>query len=252
MASIETDALVLRYVDFGESDRIVHLLTPRHGKIAAIAKGARRSKKRFPGTLDLFNHLKVQFVMGRQGKLARLGSARLQTVFVKLRNNPSCFALGCYLIEILDRATPEGGSPQDMARVFSFALGAHRSIGQGECDRRLRVLLELRILDALGVRPQLKSCVRCGETDMLKTPSFHIGEGGIICDKCVREADSLLAVRPGTLRALGGALGLPLRQLRRLHLMGPMLEEADQLVRSFQRFHLGVSLRSQRFLDQII
>ncbi|GAG51712.1 unnamed protein product, partial [marine sediment metagenome] len=59
MAAIHTEALILRSVDFGESDRIVHLLVPEAGRLTAIAKGARRSFKRFPGTLDLFNHLRV-------------------------------------------------------------------------------------------------------------------------------------------------------------------------------------------------
>ena len=53
MQKLTTEALVLRAVDLGESDRVVQLLTPETGRIAAIAKGARRSVRRFPGTLDL-------------------------------------------------------------------------------------------------------------------------------------------------------------------------------------------------------
>ena len=48
-----TDAIVIRLTDYGESDRIVTLLTERHGKVTAIAKGARRSRKRFGGALCL-------------------------------------------------------------------------------------------------------------------------------------------------------------------------------------------------------
>ena len=43
MAVLRTEALILRVVDFGESDRIVHLLVPDSGRLPAIAKGARRS-----------------------------------------------------------------------------------------------------------------------------------------------------------------------------------------------------------------
>ena len=48
MATFQTEALILRAVDFGESDRILHLLVPDMGRLTAIAKGARRSVRRFP------------------------------------------------------------------------------------------------------------------------------------------------------------------------------------------------------------
>ena len=60
MSKLLTEALLLRCVDFSESDRVVHLLTPDLGRLTAIAKGARRSVKRFPGTLDVFNHVRIQ------------------------------------------------------------------------------------------------------------------------------------------------------------------------------------------------
>ncbi len=74
MATVQTEALVLRIVDFGESDRILHLLLPGEGRVTAIAKGARRSVRRFAGTLDLFHHLRVQFER-RRGGMARLDQA---------------------------------------------------------------------------------------------------------------------------------------------------------------------------------
>ena len=69
MANRTTEALVLRAVAFGESDLIVHLLVPDAGRLTAIAKGARRSVRRFPGTLDLFNHLRVQLAPGETTSL---------------------------------------------------------------------------------------------------------------------------------------------------------------------------------------
>ena len=76
MSGLRTEALLLRALDFGESDRIVHLLTPERGRVAAIAKGARRSVRRFPGTLDIGNRLAVQLVLRRPGALARDRRAR--------------------------------------------------------------------------------------------------------------------------------------------------------------------------------
>ena len=76
------EAILLRSVDFGESDRIIHFLTPSQGRLTAMAKGARRSVKRFPGTLDLLNHLEIRVKPPRNG-MAYLEQATLVSPFAK-------------------------------------------------------------------------------------------------------------------------------------------------------------------------
>ena len=253
MTAIHTEALVLRSVDFGESDRIVHLLTPRTGRIAAMAKGARRSRKRFPGTLDFFNRLRVQLDQRPRASLARLEHAALEGVYGGLRTEPARFALGCYLLELLDRLAPEGGAAADLRRLFDFAVQAFSTLDRAAPDLRLRTLLELRALDALGLRPELRRCVRCGAASTAESlAGFHVPDGGPLCGGCRRPGEPVLAIGLGTLRALERALALPLERLDRLALGERSLAEARLLVARFQRFHVGLELRSERFLDGIM
>ena len=65
MPTYQADAIVLRRLDYGEADRIVTLLTREHGKLAAIAKGARRGKSRVSGSLDLFERSTMMLAKGR-------------------------------------------------------------------------------------------------------------------------------------------------------------------------------------------
>jgi len=250
MRNLRTDALILRAVDFGESDRIVHLLTPETGRITAIAKGAKRSVKRFAGTLDFFNHLRVQMVRRRPHEMARLEQARLVRTFDALRTRPKSFALGCYLLELLDRLAPEGGAPVELARLFRFALEALATLERHEPDTRLRTLLELCALDALGLRPELRRCVRCGRDVTGPAVGFSVPDGGPVCGGCAAGATDLLPIHLGTLRALEQSMRLGLARADRLALPPAALEEARRVVGRFERFHVGVELRSQRFLEQ--
>ena len=75
MPSIHCEAILLRSVDFGESDRIVHLLTSNGGRLTAIAKAARRSHRRFPGTLDVFNRLAIEGRSRPRAAMAFLAAA---------------------------------------------------------------------------------------------------------------------------------------------------------------------------------
>jgi DNA repair protein RecO (recombination protein O) len=313
---LHTEALVLRVVPYGESDRIVHLLVPDSGRLAAIAKGARRSIRRFPGTLDLFNHLRVHLDVRRSPALARLDQAALIRCFPGLRAEAPRFGLGCYLLELLDRLAPEGAARSDARRLFAFALDALEAAASGPLDARLRLFLELRALDALGLRPELRRCVRCGEEleaaprggaergaarppggasearsepqasevpaarriaggarrrladgrpaepearseasegppGLAREIGFHVAEGGPACARCASGERGLLPVRLGTLRALERALRLGVPQLDRLVLGPRALDEARTLLTRFQRFHLGVELRSERVLDEL-
>jgi len=253
VASFVTEALVLRVFDFGESDVVVHLLTPETGRLAAIAKGAKRSRRRFSGTLDFFNQLRVQADRRPSRAMARLEQAVLLHSFQEIRLSPPRFALGCYLLELLGRLAPEGGARADTQRLFAFATGALSAIAGREPDLRLRTLLELRALDALGLRPELRRCVRCDEeVGPAGEVAFHVADGGPMCGACAPHAEGLLRVHLGTLRALDQGLRLPEGRLDRLALPPGALREARRLLARFTRFHLGIELRSERFLDEIM
>lgn len=252
MAALKTQALILRCVDYGESDRIFHLLVPERGRVTAIAKGARRSVRRFGGTLDFFNLLRVHLER-RGGSMSRLEHATLVRHFPALRHDPARFALGCYLLELLDRLAPEGGGPRDMRRLFDFALGSLGLLQGHRSEPVLRTVLELRALDALGLRPELRRCVGCGrEVGGAARIPFHVADGGPVCGSCGARRTGLLPVHLGTLRALEQALRLDVERLDRLVLSPAALAEARRLVGRFLRFHVGVELHSERFLERML
>ncbi len=253
MQGIRTEALVLRSVDFGESDRILHLLVPDAGRLTAIAKGARRSVRRFPGTLDFFNHLRVQIRRRRSGAMALLEQATLIESFAPLRHETRRFALGCYLLEVMDRLAPEGGPLADVQRLFRFALTALRAVATCAPDARLRIFLELRVLDALGLRPELRRCVHCAaELTGITEVDFHVADGGTVCGRCAPRLDGLLRVHAGTLRALEQGMRFEFEKLNRLALGATALEESRLLVGRFKQYHLGVELRSEAFLTEVL
>lgn len=253
MASVQCQAVVLRVLEFGESDRIVHLLTPTWGRVTAIAKGAKRSRKRFSGTLDLFHRLQVQLERRRPTSMIRLDHTRLLDAHEALRVDPRRFALASYLTELLDRLATEGGAPADAARVFEAAVATLDGLAYLPTDTGTLVLLELRLLAVLGLRPELTRCVRCGEgLGREQTTRFHIAEGGPLCANCGADVATAIPVQLGTLRALDHSLTLPLARLDRLRLSPEAQLEARALVRRFQRFHVGIELRSERVVAGLL
>jgi len=143
-----------------------------------------------------------------------------------------------------------------MAQLFDFATGALDWLAQAPPDERVRTLLELRTLDALGLRPELVRCVRCGRPlahsgwARDRPLAFHVAEGGPLCASCTPLDHGLLQVHIGTLRALERSLHFAPEQLGRIAWGRHAMQEAAALLRLFLRFHLGLELRSQSFLDE--
>jgi len=257
MTGFRCEAILLRSVDYGESDRIVHLLTAEGGRLTAIAKAARRSHRRFPGTLDVFNRLEIRGQRRPRAALALLEQARLIDPFLGLRREPARYALASFLVEMLDRMAPEGLAPDDAARLFRFGVDSLSLLASAGPDRVLRVLLELRALDALGIRPELGRCVRCGRIPLptlseSHSVGFHVPDGGIVCSACGAGLDGLVRATLGTLRTLQEGLDVVPGLLCDVRLEADSLTEAERLVFRFQRFHVGLELRSERFLGETI
>lgn len=80
MKPIKTKAIVLRRTNYAEADRILQLLTPSHGKLSVIAKGARREKSKLAGGIELFAICDVSIIPGK-GDMGTLTSSRLDTFY---------------------------------------------------------------------------------------------------------------------------------------------------------------------------
>jgi DNA repair protein RecO (recombination protein O) len=241
MPSLVCEAVLLRAVAFGESDLVVHLLTADAGRFTAIAKSARKSLRRTRS-------------LGGMGFLER---ARLVDPHLGLRSDSARYALASFLIELLDRLSPEGMEPAESRPLFALASGSLALVERTRPTPTLRLLLELRLLDALGLRPELGRCVRCGrEPDPAIGDEhgvrFHVPDGGLVCTACARGLEGLVPISLGTLRALARGLAVPVAELPDQFLGPQSVAEAARLVFRFQRFHVGVELQSERFLERAL
>src|SRR6202142_4711914 len=82
--ALKTDAIVLRSLRYGEADRILHLYPPQRGRLAAIAKGVRRTRSRFGGRLEPFTRVRLICHEGR-GELLTVTAAETLDAHARLR-----------------------------------------------------------------------------------------------------------------------------------------------------------------------
>lgn len=174
---------MLRSVDFGESDRVLTLLTRRFGKIACIARGARRSKKRFGGVLQPFSLLGVAIEPRRAG-MPMLQSAEITKHPERIVASLDRVSAGYSGLELVRELTPEQEADDaifDLALELIDALDAEH----GCAPAALLVCFEARLLAIAGFEPMLDACGHCGKQPKpTQRARFDAAHGHLVCASC--------------------------------------------------------------------
>ena len=100
--ALKTRAIVLRRTNYGEADRIVQLLTPDHGKVGVMARGARKEKSKLAGGIELFSVSEVMVRQGR-GELGTLSSVRLQHFYSNIMEDYDRLQFGYEALKTINR-----------------------------------------------------------------------------------------------------------------------------------------------------
>src|ERR1700756_2865127 len=156
---VTTAAIVLRTVDYGEADRVVTLLTRDNGKLAALARGARKSVKRFGAALGLFGVGEAVLIDKPNVELSGLERFDGARGFPALMSDVAKVAHGGYACELVREMIPPR---QVEASLFELLVTFFAALEAGPARAETLRIFELRLLDAVGLRPQLDACVACG------------------------------------------------------------------------------------------
>src|ERR1700754_5324518 len=126
MALYRDTGVVLRVHKLGEADRILTLITRRHGKVRAVAKGVRRTRSRFGARLEPFGHVDVQFYTGRT--LDVITQVETVDAFgVGLVGDYPRYTAGCAVLETTNRLAVEEGGPA--MRLYLLVAGGAGAAG---------------------------------------------------------------------------------------------------------------------------
>lgn len=144
--------LILRTRQLTETSLIVHWLTPELGRLATVAKGARRPKSPFAGKLDLFYAADFSFSRSRSSELHSLREVKLQETHGAIREDILKLQQAGYAAAFLEQAT-ESESP--LPEIFELVRGFLVHLCAQPPSPQNIFVLELKLLRELGLEPDL-------------------------------------------------------------------------------------------------
>jgi DNA repair protein RecO (recombination protein O) len=244
-----TEAIVLRFLPYGESDRIVTFYTADFGKLKGIAKGAQRSRRRFANALEPFCCTELHFSRRGEG-LALIDGADTLCHFETLRTDLERGLTAACLTDLTDQFTIEEKPNAALYRLLIDFLGL-LDTGAAPPSSLLR-FFELRLLGLSGYEPTLDRCQACNAPVASGgLYRFSASAGGLLCAGCRPDAPDALPVSLGTIRTLTLGRDLPPERLGRLRWSGQAAAESRRLLDRFIRHLLGRDLKSAQVLREI-
>jgi DNA repair protein RecO (recombination protein O) len=241
-ASLKTDAIVLRSIRYAEADRILHMYTPDHGRIAAIAKGARRSRSRFGARLEPFFQIHAVLYVGRSDLYTVTG---VETIDARPGLRESAQALdaaarACDAVaRLFETDDPHPAVYALLANELSLLADDRAAAGPNNA-----LAFRLKLLFAAGIVPQLGSCATCGEREHLT--GFSAAAGGVVCSSC---ESASFALGEDAYSFLVEALGNPLASAPQAPERA--LRQAERAIRETAEHHAHVRLRPAPLAESV-
>ena len=247
------DAVVLRVHKLGEADRIVTLLTRRHGRVRAVGKGVRRTSSKFGARLEPGSHIDVQLhsrlpegqapAAGRRGLDLVTQTESLGAYGAQLANDYPAWTAVSAICETAERLTEEG---EPALRLYLLLVGALKALVAREHDAGLVLdAFLIRAMANAGWEPALRECATCSAPG--PHAAFNVPAGGAMCENCRP---------PGSARPAGETITLMTA------LLGgewPVADassaghrrEASGLIAAHLQWHLERGLRSLPLVDRV-
>jgi DNA repair protein RecO (recombination protein O) len=232
--SLKTEAVVLRSIRYGEADRILHLYTPRHGRLGAIARGARRARSRFGARLEPFFHIRTVLHEGR-GDLYTVTGADTVSAHAALRDHSSTLDAAARACDAVTRLFETSDPHPEVFALLVNELGL-LSAGPAHARPANGLAFRMKLLLAAGILPQLATCASCGEQEHLS--GFSAAAGGVVCSSCEAAAFPL---GEESYRFLVAAVGTPLAQAP--DASERALRQAERAISETAEHHAHVHLR---------
>ena len=247
-----TTGIAIRRVSYGDNDVIITFFSRDQGKITAIAKSAKKSRKRFAGVLELFSALSITCRRSRRGGMPVLQEAALKHPFANIRGDIHRTAYASYWAELVNEWLENDEAQSDIYSLLYYALSGLDDGHRDPAD--LSILFQTRFLAFSGLSPKIDQCYGCRKTlhTLGDRPlGFNLSRGSVVCGECRENGEPHMPVSHGTLKLLRWMQSGPLATAARSRCDPTTRSEGLALLEAFVPYHLGKELKSLGFLREI-
>jgi DNA repair protein RecO (recombination protein O) len=246
MRTYSASTIVLRRIDLGEKDRILTVYSREHGRLSAVAKGARRPGSKLSGASEPFTYSRMMLATGKE--LDVLTQAEIRESFPTAKSDIARIAYAVYILELIDHFVEDRQPNPDL---FDTLLSCMYVLESGTDPEITARYFELHLLSLMGYDPHFDACLRCGRAIGKERVSFSPSLGGIVCGECGEAPRDGITV-PGAAASYVRALRqVEPHKLKDLNVPPGARRDLARMLKWHIRYRLERELKSTEFIQTI-
>ncbi|ENH97501.1 DNA repair protein RecO [Gracilibacillus halophilus YIM-C55.5] len=238
------DGFILKTHDYGETHKIVTLLTANAGKVGAIAKGAKKTKSRMAAITQPFIHGSYLIQLG--SNLATLQQGEVISSFRSIREDIFKTAFVSYLAELTDKLIDD---KQFNPKIYHQLLHTVQRIDQEADAQVLAMIYEWKMYKEAGFAPVIHQCVHCGKREQFA--GFSIAEGGVLCRRCQSMDPHFTPLHEKLLKLLEVFDYVEMDQIGDISIKEENKHKLQAIMDRYYEYYGGYYMKTKRFLKQL-
>ena len=237
----EFEGIIVSETAYGESSKILNILTKNNGIIGVMAKGAKKIKSKFRSCTEKFT-LGIFNVYYHENKLSTLISADIINPLTNIKRDIVKIGYLTYISE-LSYQTAKQNSNNDIYKILKSTI---LKIEEGLNPEVMTNILELKMLDYLGVKIDLDRCIKCGSTKDIITISGDAG--GYLCKNC---RTNELIYGEKTIKMFRLYYYVDIDSVSDLKISDEVIENINSILTDYYDRFTGLYLKSKKFLKEV-
>lgn len=237
-------AIILKSKDFGEADRLLTLYSVEAGKTKAKAKSARKINSKLGGYLDAISLARIDLVIGKS--IDTVVGVTSEKHYEKIKKSITKTSLSIFFCEMIDKLFFEDDVNAEIFFILKDALDILEDIVDTSDFLLLKAVFEYKVLESLGHKPKIDSCVVCKSKDCSRMVfDYHLG--GVLCNNCIDQEKNSCNVTEKTLKILNAFSKLHINDIMKLKDVSADMAEVSDILKNFNNYTYDKHFKSESF-----
>ena len=238
----EVEGIILSETNYSESSKILNVLTHEYGMIGIISKGCRNMKSKLRGVSRKLVYGKFHIYYKEKG-LSTLIGVDLINSFNNIITDLTKVSYASYLVDLTLQVTKQNNNQE----IYEILRDTLIKMENGLSEKILTIIMEVKLLDYLGVKPMIDSCSLCGSTTNIVT--LNSTAGGYICKNCYQNEGITSEKAIKLIRML---YYVQISSITKLEISNETLKELNTFLDDYYERYTGIYLKSKNFLKKIV
>lgn len=237
----EVEGIIISERAYGETSKIINVLTKEHGIIGMMVKGCRTMKSPLRSTTDKLTYGKFS-IYYKKDKLSLLSEVNIINPFKEIKKDIDKISYASFIVELSEQVIKQ----TTYTYIYSLLISALVKINENFDPLVIANILELKYLDFLGVLPILDSCSNCGNKSNIVTLSSD--KGGYLCSRC-RTNEPIISKK--SIQLIRMYYYIEISKIETLNVSSQSKKEINDFLDNYYDRYTGLYLKSKQFINNL-